>query len=96
MPYTRRYNVEETLRRIQDLDLENSGSDGDAEVGGGNNDEDNNYMEVESAGSVSSGESDVEPLRKRLKVPSSHTRVSRDGFSDAANESDSDHEADAG
>ena len=52
-------------------------------------------MDVESAGSVSSGESDVEPLRKWLKVPSSHTRVSRDGFSDAANESDSDHEADA-
>ena len=81
MPYTRWYNVEETLRHIQDLDSENSGSDGDAEVGGGNNDEDNNYMEVESAGSVSSGESDVELLRKQLKVPSSHTRISRDGFS---------------
>ena len=64
MPYTRRYNVEETLLRIQDLDSENSGSDGDEEVGGDDNDEDNDCTEVESAGSVSSGESDVEPLRK--------------------------------
>ena len=64
MPCTRWYNVEETLWRIQDLDSENSGSDGDEEVGGGNNDEDSDCMEVESPGSVSSGESDVEPLRK--------------------------------
>ena len=41
MPYTCRYNVEETLWCIRDLNSENSGSDGDVEVGGGNNDEDN-------------------------------------------------------
>ena len=78
MPYTRRYNVEEMLRRIQDLDSENSGSDGDEEVGGVNNNEDNDFMEVESVGSVSSGESDVEPLRKQLKsAKQSHSCVKR-------------------
>ncbi len=71
MPYTRRYNVEETLCRIQELDSDNSGSDdGDKEEVDNAEDEGaEDPIEVVSSGSASSDESDLESLRKRMKMP---------------------------
>ena len=80
MSYLHRYTVEETLQLIQELDSDKSESDGDELVSDGNEVDDS--VKGASASSLSSDESDVKPLRKRIKVPLSHpisAHVGRNG-----------------